>query len=93
MINPDDIKPGMVLGEADAKILRDAINRLNQMELKNLSAPAAVPVDVVPGSIEPEDVSDILDPTANPDEYACCVGRDMWEACRAAILRRIEGLK
>lgn len=39
MINPDDIKAGMVLGQADAEILRDAIARLNKMELCTLNAP------------------------------------------------------
>lgn len=52
--------------------------------------PAFNLADLVPGSIEPEQVPDILDSTANPDEYACCVGRDMWEACRVAMLRKIE---
>ncbi|SUF57544.1 prophage protein [Salmonella enterica] len=26
-------------------------------------------------------------PTANPDEYACCIAADMWNACRAATLQ------
>lgn len=26
-------------------------------------------------------------PTANPDEYACCIAADMWNACRAAMLQ------
>ena len=55
-------------------------------------APAAVPLDLVPDLIKPEDVKGILDPTANPDEYACCVGSDMWNACCAEVLRRIERL-
>ncbi|HED1428370.1 TPA: hypothetical protein R4S80_005261 [Klebsiella michiganensis] len=25
-------------------------------------------------------------PTSNPDEYAACIGADMWNACRAAML-------
>lgn len=32
MINPEDIKAGMVLGQADAQILRDAVSRLNNLE-------------------------------------------------------------
>lgn len=36
MINPYDIKAGMVLGEADAEILREVIARLNAVELKNI---------------------------------------------------------
>lgn len=30
-------------------------------------------------------------PTANPDEYACCVGADMWNACRKAMLAAQAG--
>ncbi|ECE6341910.1 molecular chaperone DnaJ [Salmonella enterica] len=26
-------------------------------------------------------------PTANPDEYACCIAADMWNACRTAMLQ------
>lgn len=26
-------------------------------------------------------------PTSNPDEYAACIGADMWNACRAAMLQ------
>ncbi|EGP1154056.1 hypothetical protein I7U92_000423 [Salmonella enterica] len=45
------------------------------------------PVPVVPPAIEPDYkvIKSIL-PTANPDEYACCIAADMWNACRAAIL-------
>lgn len=51
-----------------------------------LTAPPA-PAPAVPDAIEPtiEAIKAIL-PTANPDEYACCVGADMWNACRAAML-------
>jgi len=52
--------------------------------------PVAQPVQV-PDAIEPtyEAIKAIL-PTANPDEYACCVGADMWNACRAAMLKESE---
>lgn len=42
----------------------------------------------VPDAIEPtyEAIKSVL-PTANPDEYACCVGADMWNACRATMLQ------
>lgn len=48
---------------------------------------AALPAPVVPPEIEPdyEVIKSIL-PTANPDEYACCIAADMWNACRAAML-------
>lgn len=48
---------------------------------------AAPQVTSVPDAIEPtyEAIKAIL-PTANPDEYACCIGADMWNACRAAML-------
>ncbi|MGH2623943.1 MAG: DUF551 domain-containing protein [Sphingobacterium sp.] len=46
-----------------------------------------MPLPAVPEEIEPtyEAIKAIL-PTANPDDYACCVGADMWNACRAAML-------
>lgn len=46
------------------------------------------PVPVVPPAIEPDYkvIKSIL-PTANPDEYACCIAADMWNACRAAMLQ------
>lgn len=37
MINPDDIKAGMVLGQTDAMILRAAVARLNNLELEILA--------------------------------------------------------
>ncbi|MDM2751480.1 DUF551 domain-containing protein [Citrobacter sp. Cs237] len=42
----------------------------------------------VPPVIEPdyEVINGIL-PTANPDEYSCCIAADMWNACRAAMLQ------
>ncbi|ECA9706425.1 Eaa protein [Salmonella enterica subsp. enterica serovar Bredeney] len=51
------------------------------------AAPPAQPAPVVPPAIEPdyEVIKSIL-PTANPDEYACCIAADMWNACRAAML-------
>ncbi|MEG5953351.1 hypothetical protein UXN65_10800 [Enterobacter ludwigii] len=46
----------------------------------------------VPPAIEPdyEVIKGIL-PTANPDEYACCIAADMWNACRAAMLQGSDG--
>ncbi|EBW3223987.1 molecular chaperone DnaJ [Salmonella bongori] len=43
---------------------------------------------VVPPAIKQdyEVIKSIL-PTANPDEYACCIAADMWNACRAAMLQ------
>ncbi|EDU2038312.1 DUF550 domain-containing protein [Salmonella enterica subsp. enterica serovar Florida] len=43
---------------------------------------------VVPPAIEPDYkvIKSIL-PTANPDEYACCIAADMWNACRAVMLQ------
>lgn len=45
------------------------------------------PAPVVPPAIEPDYkvIKSIL-PTANPDEYACCIAADIWNACRAAML-------
>ncbi|EHU4457118.1 DUF550 domain-containing protein [Salmonella enterica] len=49
------------------------------------------PAPVVPPAIEPdyEVIKSIL-PTANPDEYACTIAADMWNACRAAMLQGAE---
>lgn len=49
------------------------------------------PASVVPPAIEPdyEVIKSIL-PTANPDEYACTIAADMWNACRAAMLQGVE---
>ncbi|ELF9891423.1 DUF550 domain-containing protein [Salmonella enterica] len=46
---------------------------------------------VVPPAIEPdyEVIKSIL-PTANPDEYACCIAADIWNACRAAMFQGAE---
>lgn len=58
-------------------------------ELEDLRAEQAEmqPAPVVPDVMEPtiEAIKRIL-PTSNPDEYAACIGADMWNACRAAIL-------
>ncbi|HCC5808916.1 MULTISPECIES: hypothetical protein [Citrobacter freundii complex] len=49
---------------------------------------SAPPAPVVPPAIEPEyEVIKAILPTANPDEYACCIAADMWNACRAAMLQ------
>lgn len=49
------------------------------------------PAPVVPPAIEPDyEVIKIILPTANPDEYACCIAADMWNACRAAMLQGVE---
>ncbi|HIH9792674.1 TPA: DUF551 domain-containing protein [Klebsiella pneumoniae] len=47
----------------------------------------AQPAPVVPDAMEPtiEAIKRIL-PTSNPDEYAACIGADMWNACRATML-------
>ncbi|HFJ1916232.1 TPA: hypothetical protein ACGTMT_003928 [Salmonella enterica] len=46
------------------------------------------PVPIVPPAIEPdyEVIKSIL-PTANPDEYACTIAADMWNACRADMFQ------
>ncbi|EKZ3219399.1 hypothetical protein REL63_004354 [Salmonella enterica] len=51
------------------------------LHIKEQTAP------VVPPAIEPDYkvIKSIL-PTANPDEYACCIAADMWNACRSAML-------
>lgn len=56
-------------------------------DFKALIAQPAPVVPVVPDVMEPtiEAIKRIL-PTSNPDEYAACIGADMWNACRAAML-------
>ena len=58
--------------------------------IKLYTAPPA-PVSV-PDEIEPtvEAIKHVL-PTSNPDEYAACIGADMWNACRAAMLHGADG--
>lgn len=65
--------------------LTDEINKGQSDVMPVYSAP--VPA-FVPPAIEPdyEVIKGIL-PTANPDEYACCIAADMWNACRAAMLQ------
>lgn len=45
---------------------------------------------VLPKEIDPREVIDILDPTANPEDYACCVGADMYNAAIKASRAAIE---
>lgn len=48
----------------------------------------APPAPVVPPAIEPDhEVIKAILPTSNPDEYACCIAADMWNACRDAMLQ------
>ncbi|MHB4857070.1 DUF551 domain-containing protein [Klebsiella pneumoniae] len=51
----------------------------------------AQPALVVPDVVEPtiEAIKRIL-PTSNPDEYAACIGADMWNACRAAMRQELK---
>ena len=61
---------------------------INEYEITEIPLYTAPPALVVPPAIEPdyEVIKSIL-PTANPDEYACCIAADMWNACRAAMLQ------
>lgn len=76
-------------GEVDKPSSGD-IFRVEVVPLYEHSAPAINLAELVPDYIEIEQVRGILDPTANPDEYACCVGMDMWNNCCTAMLRNIE---
>lgn len=51
---------------------------------------AAPQLPAVPDEITPDDVPGLLDPTGHPDEYACCVGADMWNKCRALMLNGVK---
>lgn len=53
------------------------------IEYGRLPAPVSVPDEIEPTV---EAIKRVL-PTSNPDEYAACIGADMWNACRAAMLQ------
>ncbi|HGK4033521.1 TPA: hypothetical protein ACJ2OW_004819 [Klebsiella pneumoniae] len=59
-----------------------------QAGIEDFKALIEQPAPVVPEKMEPtiEAIKRIL-PTSNPDEYAACIGADMWNACRAAMLQ------
>lgn len=59
-----------------------------QAGIEDFKALIAQPAPVVLEVMEPtiEAIKRIL-PTLNPDEYAACIGADMWNACRAAMLQ------
>lgn len=73
--------PAVVNGRTAEGWMAEALLQKKIADGLRKSAPA------VPDAIEPtyEAIKAIL-PTANPDEYACCIGADMWNACRAAML-------
>ncbi|MEA4623283.1 DUF551 domain-containing protein [Klebsiella pneumoniae] len=62
-----------------------------QARIEDFKALIAQPAPVVPDVMEPtiEAIKRIL-PTSNPDEYAACIGADMWNACRAAMLQELK---
>ncbi|ELG2883002.1 DUF550 domain-containing protein [Salmonella enterica] len=83
-------------GITDEQITRAMVEKLAVNKQREWPAPKdgeprlhikEQPVPVVPPAIKPdyEVIKSIL-PTANPDEYACCIAADMWNACRAAML-------
>ncbi|ECN0244545.1 hypothetical protein ABK79_07160 [Salmonella enterica subsp. enterica serovar Newport] len=80
------LENGLTRGE-QMELARIALSALKNAPLAlsdNHGRPRAL---VVPPAIEPDYkvIKSIL-PTANPDEYACCIAADMWNACRAAML-------
>lgn len=74
--------------QVDIEILASALKNAPLAPSDNQGRPRA---PVVPPAIEPDYkvIKSIL-PTANPDEYACCIAADMWNACRSAILQGAE---
>ncbi|EDJ8075671.1 hypothetical protein CH212_10325 [Salmonella enterica subsp. enterica serovar Java] len=71
--------------QVDIEMLASALKNAPLAPSDNQGRPRA---PVVPPAIEPDYkvIKSIL-PTANPDEYACCIAADMWDACRAAMLQ------
>ncbi len=77
--------------QVDIEMLASALKNAPLAPSDNQGRPRA---PVVPPAIEPDYkvIKSIL-PTANPDEYACCIAADMWNACRAAMLQGGEQLQ
>ncbi|EHZ9772705.1 DUF551 domain-containing protein [Salmonella enterica] len=71
--------------QVDIEILASALKNAPLAPSDNQGRPRA---PVVPPAIEQDYkvIKSIL-PTANPDEYACCIAADMWNTCRAAMLQ------
>lgn len=71
--------------QVDIEMLASALKNAPLAPSDNQGRPRA---PVVPPAIEPDYkvIKSIL-PTANPDEYACCIAADMWNACRDAMLK------
>lgn len=74
--------------QVDIEMLASALKNAPLAPSDNQGRPRA---PVVPPAIEPDYkvIKSIL-PTANPDEYACTIAADMWNACRAAMLQGAE---
>ncbi|EBQ9456146.1 DUF551 domain-containing protein [Salmonella enterica subsp. enterica serovar Newport] len=74
--------------QVDIEMLASTLKNAPLAPSDNQGRPRA---PVVPPAIEPDYkvIKGIL-PTANPDEYACCIAADMWDACRAAMLQGDE---
>ncbi|WP_234090147.1 hypothetical protein [Enterobacter asburiae] len=85
----DDLKDSSIISTPAYRDLGEAMERTVGDVVALYAAPPA-PVSV-PDAIEPtvESIKRIL-PTSNPDEYAACIGADMWNACRAAMLQGAE---
>ncbi|WP_249415185.1 hypothetical protein [Citrobacter sp. RHBSTW-00903] len=63
----------------------DKVPDNRRIPLYRHAPPASVSVpDVIAPTVEA--IKRVL-PTSNPDEYAACIGADMWNACRAAMLQ------
>ncbi|SWO30678.1 hypothetical protein [Klebsiella pneumoniae] len=77
--------------ESDMAALSQEERAEFQARIEDFKALIAQPVPVVPDVMEPtiETIKRIL-PTSNPDEYAACIGADMWNACRAAMLQELK---
>lgn len=74
--------------QVDIEMLASTLKNAPLAPSDNQGRPRA---PVVPPAIEPDYkvIKGIL-PTANHDEYACCIAADMWNACRAAMLQGVE---
>ncbi|SWX90485.1 DUF551 domain-containing protein [Klebsiella pneumoniae] len=90
----------MALAAMDSKPVAEVLSNRpgNDTSIVDVALPVgtqlyrhAQPAPVVPDVMEPtiEAIKRIL-PTSNPDEYAACIGADMWNTCRSAMLQELK---
>lgn len=75
-------------GTIDGPLMNYQVEDCRKSTWTPLYAAPPLQAVTVPDAIEPDyDVIKGILPTSNPDEYACCIAADMWNACRNAMLK------